>query len=213
MSPHRAKVCYKAINPEQYTSVLSIRASLPHNAPKRVLFVGSNMQRKGLPVLIRAAPYILASLPETEFWVVGEDRCVPRMKELCRAEGVEHAFRFWGWRSGSDLLKLYSQADVLAMPSLVEALGVVFLEAMACGIPVVGTHVGGIPEIVKEGYSGLLVAPGDSLQLAQAITWLLRDSELRSRLIRGGIETAYRFNVQRMMQCTYEVYRNLQMGQ
>jgi len=213
VSSQQVKVCYKAINPEQYTSVLSMRASLPHNAPKRVLFVGSNMQRKGLPVLIRAAPYILASLPETEFWVVGEDRCIPKMKELCRAEGVEHAFRFWGWKSGSELLNLYSQATVLAMPSLVEAFGVVFLEAMACGIPVVGTYVGGIPEIVKEGYNGLLVAPGDSLQLAQAITWLLRDSELRSRLISGGIETAYRFNVQRMMQCTYEVYRNMQVGQ
>jgi len=213
VSPHRVRVCYKAINPEQCTSVLSTRASLPHNAPKRVLFVGSNMQRKGLPVLIRAAPYILASLPRTEFWVVGEDRCIPRMKELCRAEGVEHAFRFWGWRSGSDLLKLYSQADVLAMPSLVEALGVVFLEAMACGIPVVGTSVGGIPEIVKDGYNGLLVSPGDNLQLAQVIIRLLQDENLRSHLAKGGIETAYQFSVQRMMECTYEVYRNLQMEQ
>jgi len=212
VSPQRVKVCYKAINPEQYTSVLSARASLPHNTPKRVLFVGSNMQRKGLPVLIRAAPYILASLPETEFWVVGEDRSIWRMKELCRAEGVEHVFHFWGWKSGLDLLKLYSQADVFAMPSLVEAFGVVFLEAMACGIPVVGTYVGGIPEIVKDGYNGLLVSPGDHLQLSQAIIRLLQDKGLRSHLAKGGIETAYQFSVQRMMQCTYEVYKNLQTG-
>jgi glycosyltransferase involved in cell wall biosynthesis len=171
------------------------------------------MQRKGLPVLIRAAPYILASLPKTEFWVVGEDHCIPRMKELCRAEGVEHAFRFWGWRSGSDLLKLYSQVDVLAMPSLVEAFGVVFLEAMACGIPVVGTYAGGIPEIIKDGYNGLLVSPGDNLQLAQVIIRLLQDDELRAHLAKGGIETAYQFSVQRMMQCTYEVYKKLQIRQ
>jgi glycosyltransferase involved in cell wall biosynthesis len=207
LSPRRIKVCYKAINLEQYASVLSTRTFLSPNAPKRVLFVGSNMQRKGLPVLIRAAPYILASLPETEFWVVGEDRSIRRMKELCRAEGVEHAFHFWGWRSGSDLLKLYSQADVLAMPSLVEALGVVFLEAMACGIPVVGTYVGGIPEIVKDGYNGLLVSPGDHLQLAQAIIRLLQDEDLQSHLAKGGIETAHQFDVQRMMKCTYEAYK------
>jgi len=134
------------------------------------------------------------------------------MKELCRAEGVEHVFHFWGWKSGLDLLKLYSQADVFAMPSLVEAFGVVFLEAMACGIPVVGTYVGGIPEIVKDGYNGLLVSPGDHLQLSQAIIRLLQDKGLRSHLAKGGIETAYQFSVQRMMQCTYEVYKNLQTG-
>ena len=207
LSPRRIKVCYKAINPEQYASVLSTRTLSSHNAPKCVLFVGSNMQRKGLPVLIRAAPYILASLPETEFWVVGEDRCIRRMKELCYAEGVERAFRFWGWRSHSDLLKLYSQADVLAIPSLVEAFGVVFLEAMACGIPVVGTYAGGIPEIIEDGYNGLLVSPGDHLQLAQAIIWLLKDGDLRAHLVKGGIETIHRFSIQRMMQCTYEVYK------
>lgn len=208
VAPERVWVCYKAIDLSRYIHVIEMRKNrLP--GPPRVLFVGGNMQRKGLPTLIRAAPYVLSVVPEAEFWIVGEDRFAPQMKKLCRLLGVEQAFRFWGWKSGNELLEIYGQADVFTMPSLTEALGVAFLEAMACGLPVVGTSVGGIPEIIKHRYNGLLVEPANAAQLAQALIQALTDNTLRQQLIKGGLATVSQFNVEQMMSCIYNVYRSV----
>lgn len=209
IAPERLLICYKAIDLNRYASVFRARMHRSLSAPKRVLFVGGNMQRKGLPILIRAAPSVLSVMPDTEFWVVGGDPHLPQMKKLCHFLGVDRAFRFWGWKSGDELLDLYAQADVFTMPSLVEALGVAFLEAMACGIPVIGTSVGGIPEIIRNGYNGLLVEPGNAHQLAQALIRVLKDDDLRRRLVEGGLDTVSQFSVERMMECTYNVYRNV----
>lgn len=208
VSRERLYTCYKGIEPEQYSLALNRRR---HDAsqPFRVLFVGGNMQRKGLSTLIEAAPQILAALPRTEFWIVGGDAAAPRMQALCHAKGVETKFRFWGWRPHDALLNLYAQADVFVMPSLVEAFGVAFLEAMACGIPVIGTRVGGIPELIEHGHNGLLVSPGDAGELAQSLLQVLMDDTLRERLVEAGLETVRRFNVDRMMRCTYQVYEAL----
>lgn len=203
----RLYICYKSIEPERYASVLTSRR--PRSSAFHILFVGGNMQRKGLPVLIEAAPQILRELPNAEFWIVGEDAAVLRMKALCRAKGVDSNFRFWGWKPHSALLELYAQADVFVMPSLAEAFGVVFLEAMACGVPVIGSSVGGIPEIIQHGYNGLLVNPGNADELAAAVLQVLRNTTLQERLREGGLETVQRFSVGRMMECTYQVYEAL----
>ncbi|MGB9622354.1 MAG: glycosyltransferase family 4 protein [Anaerolineae bacterium] len=209
IAPERLWVCYKAIDLNWYAPVLRARTYCSLSTPRRILFVGGNMQRKGLSTLIRAAPHILSAVPDAEFWVVGEDRHIPQMQKLCCSLGVDYAFRFWGWKSGKELLDIYGQADVFTMPSLTEALGVAFLEAMACGLPVVGTSVGGIPEIIKNGYNGLLVEPANAQQLAQALIQILKDDSLRQRLIEGGLETISQFGAERMMSCIYNVYRNV----
>ncbi len=204
----RLYVCYKSIIPGYYATVLRRRQSKPAE-PFHILFVGGNMQRKGLPVLIQAAPKILANLPAVEFWVVGKDKAIQRMKALCYEKKVESKFHFFGWIPHNELLNLYAQADVFVMPSLLEAFGVVFLEAMACGIPVIGTRVGGIPELIQDGYNGLLVDPDNPDALAQAIVRVLTDDILWKQLQEAGLKTAYHFDVKRMMQCTYKIYEAL----
>jgi glycosyltransferase involved in cell wall biosynthesis len=204
----RLHVCYKAIDPARFAPVLQARAQVdPH--PARVLFVGGNMQRKGLPTLIQAAAGVLAKLPDTEFWVVGQDRAIPHMEALCRSAGVDASFRFWGGKSQAELLDFYARADVFVMPSLVEAFGVVFLEAMASGIPVISARAGGVPELVEHGRNGLLIEPGDAGELTELLLRLLADRPLQQRLQKAGLETAQQFDVERMMQCTYQVYRNV----
>jgi L-malate glycosyltransferase len=81
-------------------------------------------------------------------------------------------------------------ADVFALPSLSEGLPVVTLEAMACGVPIVASKVGGVPEVVIHDYNGLLVEPGDSKELANSIIRILSSQELRKRLSKGALETA-----------------------
>jgi glycosyltransferase involved in cell wall biosynthesis len=152
---------------------------------------------------------VLKILPNTKFWVVGSDTGVSRMISLSKELGVHSNFCFLGWIPHEDLVNLYSQTDIFVMPSLTEAFGVTFLEAMACGVPVIGTRVGGIPEIIQHGYNGLLVEPNNSDDLADAIIQLLSDSELRKQLRIAGVETAHRFDVSRMMECTYSIYKRI----
>jgi glycosyltransferase involved in cell wall biosynthesis len=207
--PDRLHLCYQqSIETEDFAPARALRASIrPH--PPRIIFVGGNMQRKGLPTLIRAAPQVLAAYPDAELWVVGKDKAIPRMQSLCRAQGVERHVRFWGLRSQAELLSLYAQADIFAMPSLTETFGAVFLEAMAAGVAVLGARVGGIPEIIEDGQDGLLVDPDDPAGLGRALIRMLQDRALRDQLRHAGLETARRFSLDRMMRCNYGVYQQV----
>jgi glycosyltransferase involved in cell wall biosynthesis len=201
-------VCHKSISNARYEIIQDLRKKEPNHAA-RVLFVGGNMQRKGLPNLIEAAPAVLDQYPETEFWIAGRDKAEATMRSLCDQAGISQHFHFLGWQSQEDLLKIYSQADIFVMPSLIEAFGVVFLEAMAAGLPVIGTRVGGIPEIIEDGRNGLLVEAGDVPAMGKAIISIMGDQGLRERLRQAGIMTAQSFDIKNMMECTYRIYADV----
>jgi glycosyltransferase involved in cell wall biosynthesis len=177
-----------------------------------VLFVGGNMQRKGLEALIQAAAKIVKTRPDTKFCVVGADPNLPKMKALCSRLQVSGYFEFTGWMPNEELQKLYRRANVFVMPSLAEAFGVVFLEAMACGIPVIGARVGGIPELIKHGENGLLVKPDNPDELAGALLEILGDQGLSERLGENGRVTAQQFGIEQMITCTRHVYESV-LGQ
>jgi glycosyltransferase involved in cell wall biosynthesis len=110
-----------------------------------------------------------------------------------------------------ELVDLYRQADVFVMPSYYESFGISCLEAMAFGLPVVATRAGGLPEVVQDGVTGVLVAPGDAHALADAITHLLRDPELRRRLGNQGRERVLaEFTADRVARETLRVYETVQ---
>jgi glycosyltransferase involved in cell wall biosynthesis len=186
----------------------------PESGPQRgreVLFIGGNVQRKGLPTLIRAAPGVLERFPGTVFSVVGDNQNLEAMKALCRREGVSDHFTFWGWQSHDQIQEHYQRAAVFVMPSLIEAFGVVFLEAMAAGVPVVGGDTGGTRELIRDGVNGCLVTPRDHRQLTGRIIQLLDDHTLRQRLIAEGRRTVRAFTVEAMLERTYLLYRK-QLG-
>jgi glycosyltransferase involved in cell wall biosynthesis len=201
-------MCHLSIATGRYTNMEALREQVnPH--PPRILFVGGNMQRKGLPLLIAAAPRVLEVIPDAEFWIAGKDKAEPFMKSLCKQTGVSERFRFFGWQSQDDMLNLYAQTDIFVLPSLTEAFGVVFLEAMASGLPVIGTRVGGIPEIIKDGVNGMLVENDNVSELATAIVQLLGNKNLQENLRQAGLATMRRFDISNMMQCTYDVYEKV----
>ena len=208
IAPGHLHVCYKTIQQDRWARALQLRAQqAPH--PRRVLFVGGNMQRKGLPVLIQAVAWARDAIPDLELWVVGSDKAIGAMKDLCQAVDMDQQVHFWGWKDQEELVDLYAQCDVLVMPSLTEGFGLVFLEAMATGMPIIGSQASGIAEVVEQGRNGILVSPGDASELADALRRLLTDMELYANLKRAGLETATRFDLPSMMSCTTAVYQSV----
>ncbi len=148
------------------------------------LTVGRLRKQKGHIYLLNALPEVLDSFPNTVFAFAGEgnlhEELVTRAKELNMMDAV----RFLGIRS--DIPALLQVADGFVLPSLWEGLPVALLEAMAAGLPVVGTRVEGVEDVITDSYNGLLVPPADSKALSEAIIRLLSNRELRSRLGNAG---------------------------
>jgi len=203
----KVRLCYKSVDIERYHEIYNRRkASPPDPSRPIILFIGSNMYRKGVPDLIKAAPGVIKEHPQAKFIIVGEDKSVDRLKRMCDDLKVACNFEFAGWQSQETLLSYYQQTTVFVMPSLTEALGVTFLEAMAAGVPVIGSNVGGIPEIIHDGINGLLVPVESPYSITKAVNKLLSDALLRERLIRNAYTTVNNFDVTKMMECTMRLY-------
>lgn len=147
--------------------------------------VASAKQDKGFQILVEAAPRVLAAHPDAVFVLVGHgtERFLPRLEEL----GVRAAFRLPGHRA--DVPDLMQAFDVFVLPSIdMESCPNVILEAMGAGLPVIGTDVGGVAEIVAEGATGRIVPPGEPVALAEAVGALLGDPALRQEMGRRGRE-------------------------
>ncbi|RLV49287.1 glycosyltransferase family 1 protein [Nocardioides mangrovicus] len=157
--------------------------------PLRVLFAGNDFVRKGGPELLRA--FAGLGLPGVELHVVtGAD--------VESAPGV-HVHR--GLRPNSEeLIRLFQRADIFCMPTHGDALGIVYLEAAACGVPAIGTDVGAVPEAVVEGVTGLLIPPGDVEALTAALRTLLTDPARRR---------AYGTAARELAERRFDAHRNL----
>lgn len=116
-------------------------------------------------------------------------------QEIAR-RGLGGHIEFLGFIPDADLLATYRASDIFVLPSLTEGLPQVLIESMACGVPAVASRVGGIPELIRDGENGLLVEPGSTGQLTQAIRRLARDNELRERITVNGLETARQHTVE-----------------
>jgi glycosyltransferase involved in cell wall biosynthesis len=163
--------------------------------PRRIAMVACLREEKRIDVLVRAASRILARHPEAEFLIAGDGTCRDQLMTLARETGVMHRFHFLGHRD--DVPAVLAQADVFVLPSRSEASPNSVIEAMAAGLPVVATNVGGIPELVAEGQTGRLVAPGDPEALAGALLDMLEHPERAADFGRAGrrrIEDTYSFD-------------------
>ncbi len=153
----------------------------------RILFVGRLVPVKGLPYLLEATRTLLDHDVQVEVSIVGTGRERESLIQLSSRLGLGTAIRFLGELSyGPDLLAIYRRADVFVLPSLSEAMAKTVWEAMACGVPVVATRIGGLPDVVRHEETGLLVDSRRSGQIADAIERLCADGPLRQRLIKAG---------------------------
>jgi glycosyltransferase involved in cell wall biosynthesis len=148
--------------------------------PIRCLAVARLVERKGLGELIRA--FALLERGRFQLEIVGKGPDEQVLRDLAARLGVGGEIRFAGSLDRAGVARRYREADLFTLPSSAEAFGNVFAEALASGLPIVGSNVGGIPELVEHGVNGLLVTPGSPGTLAQAIRYLADDPELRQEM-------------------------------
>ncbi len=160
---------------------------------------------KGIDVLIRAMPSVKASFPGVCLMIVGQGPQESSLRTLVHQLGLEKNVSFRSIvQSTADILPAF---DVFVMPSLQEGLGLSVMEAMAAGIPVVASNVGGLPDLVKDGQTGFLTPAGDSAALGKRIKGMLGDPTRAlnmARAARALIEKE--FSSQRMVEGTMKVY-------
>ena len=150
-------------------------------APRRIVFLGRINVAKGLEDLLQAMPAVLASVPGCMLVIAGSGE-VERFRALAVKLGVGEAVLFPGWVGDDGKAALLASAAVFVLPSHLEAMPMSVLEAMAFGLPVVATRVGGIPQAVRDGADGILVQPQDTPALANALVRVLSDWDLRCSL-------------------------------
>ncbi len=179
-----------------------------HPSARIALTVGRLVEQKGYDLLLRAAPRIVAEQHEAILAWVGVGPLEGELRAAVGALGLEGRVRFLGRRR--DVPAILAASDVLVLPSRFEGLPLVALEAMAAGVPVVGTRVCGTSEVVVDGETGRLVEPGDAGALAVAVLAVMRDPERATRWGEAGRQRAARlFGAARMAARTAALYDEL----
>lgn len=172
--------------------------------------VAANMYSpvKGHATLIAAAKRVCDDFPQVRFVLIGDGVERPRLEELVKRAELQEHFLFLGSRK--NVPELLASCNLFVLPSESEGLPNVVLEAMAAGLPVIATAVGGVPELIQDGVTGLLVPSREPKELSASILRLLRDEELCGRLGRAGRERVVRdFTFDRLINVLKRLYTEL----
>ena len=178
---------------------------------KTIAVIAQMIPRKGHIYLIEAAAEILRYNDKVRFLLFGKGPLFGKLQALCKSAGIMEGFHFAGYRD--DIPRILPCVDVVAHPAYMEGLGLALLQSAAAGRPIVACAVGGIPEIVKDGYNGYLVPSRNSRELAKAIKKLLDDPEKAKLFGEAGRRLVVeRFSVEGMVEGNLRLYHRLLDG-
>jgi len=179
---HRLKIVHCGIDPERfgYADVRETGGNL--------LYIGRLAAEKGIPVLFESLSLLAGRGYDFLVTMVGDGPDRAALEEMAVRLGISDRLTFAGYAGQDEVKEHLQKSDVLILPSFAEGVPVTLMEAMACGVPVIGTQVGGVPELIEHDRTGQLVPPADSATLADAIIRYLDDPELRERVSRQGRE-------------------------
>jgi glycosyltransferase involved in cell wall biosynthesis len=226
LATERFSVIPNAVDIEMFNGSAAAKAAAPDAGGGKgekvlVLYVGRMERAKGVGVLAQAIPMVLEKRPHARFHFVGEARAYDQernwqqhLESYFGHLGLESCVEFFGTVDQATLLSCYARAEIAVVPSLLyESFSYTCVQAMAAGVPVVASRIGGIPETVEDGVSGILTQPGNAEELADAICVLAADADLRSRLgAAGRLRAQQKFSTEMVVKKTLEVYRGLVGG-
>ncbi len=191
----------------------------PLNTPKngevfQILSVGYFIERKGFEYLIKAVKEVLKEYNNVTLKIIGSGPLKNKLQYLITELKLVNQVKLIGNVSDNELLQLYNSSDLFILPSITdtqgntEGLGVVLLEAMACELPVIGSRVGGIPDIIIDNESGLLVNEKDIPELSTKIKYLIDNEELRRKLATNGLNRVNeKFSWNQLMNSYLNIYK------
>lgn len=189
---------------------LGLKRQLDPDSPL-VLTVGRMSSQKGLHYLVKASSDVIRKVPNVKFMIIAhsenkeaslyEKRILSMIEDLNLTRNFEVVKEFVPHQ---EMPRYFAAADLFVLPTLTEGQPMVLLEALACGVPVVSTNVGGIPEVIVPGVNGLLCEPRDSKRLSEAMISVLTNHQFRRQLKKGAIESW-----QRMSACAEDEFQNL----
>lgn len=194
----KVAVIFNGVDPGKFNHEIDcLRVLEKHKAKNKkiILTVGRLVERKGHDLVIKALPLVLEKIPESVYVIVGDGPEKNRLEKLVKELNLKGKVIFAGSVPVNDrqntLLAYYHACDVFVMPNRivrgdVEGFGIVFLEAGACGKPVIGGRSSGVPDAIIDGETGLLVNPESEEEIAMALIRLLLDKKLAGRLGRNG---------------------------
>jgi glycosyltransferase involved in cell wall biosynthesis len=192
------------------------QGSVSVTGQKRIVYAGRLIDLKGVDYLIQALPAVLKVFPETKLFVIGSGPMKDDLVTLSNRLNLADKVTYIDSVSQEKLLEFYVSADLFVLPSIVnqkgetEGLGIVLLEAMACGLPVIGSDVGGIPDIIKDGKTGLLARQKEPESLAEKITKIFSDAPLRRKLVENGYQMVEKnFSWDTISEKFIEIYREV----
>lgn len=204
LDPSRIAVVPACVDLVRFKPAEQVDSPIHSSCSKSILFVGRIYRRKGLEVLVRAMSVLRQ--PDVTLRIIGSGPDQPRIERIVRGLRLSKQVHFLGNVSSEQLVRYYQTSTVVCIPSLQEGLSIVALEAQACGVSVVATRAGGLPEAVAD--ERLLVSPGDPHELAVALEGVLGDGSPRNHLQRMSREFVKKnFNPSRISRRMEAVYR------
>ncbi len=202
----KVKLVYNGIDIDQF-KILAKRSD-PDYKGRTVGIIARLSTVKGHRYLIEAMAEVIREFNDARLFIFGQGKI--KYELIKQAESLKISEKVFFLPSISNTAEVLQEIDIFVMPSVQEGLGLSILEALACGVPVVASNVGGIPSIIKHDVSGLLVEPGNPLALAGAIMRLMEDRSLSIRLgQKGRQEVEERFNLEKMAADVEKVYEEV----
>jgi glycosyltransferase involved in cell wall biosynthesis len=186
---------------------LEFRRNYAEDNEKIIFYVGRHVFEKGIHLLVEAARGIVKSYNNSKFVIAGTGPMTEELKNRVRDMGIEKKVLFVGYMNDEDRDKLYKVADVAVFPSLYEPFGIVALEAMAAGCPVVVSNTGGLGEIIEHKVNGLKSINGSSESITDNVSQLLYDNDLANILKENALKTVYeKYTWNKVAELTVEMY-------
>ena len=211
-TPEKLRTIHSGVDVQQFLNDngnrVEKRSSLGLEQQEAVIgFVGWLLPIKGPEYLLKAMDYIWPEQPNVTLVMVGKGDLDVDLRAEALRKNVNGKVKFLGWRQ--DINELMPTFDMLVLPSLNEGMGRVLVEAMAAGKPVVGSRVGGIPDLIQDGHTGYLVPPADEKALADAILKLLNDRDQAELMGQRGKERCQQFSLEAMIAKLDDLYSDL----
>lgn len=190
---------------------IELSAEQPLSSLHNILYVGRLEQVKGVEVLLRAIVAIIKRIPDAHLRIVGDGPDRPRLEALTHTLGIEKSVTFCGWLKGESVGDEYAATSLLVIPSLwPENQPTVAMEALAVGRPIIGSRVGGIPELIQNGKTGAIVEPGDIEALAAATISLLSAEDIAVKAHDAHI-SAEQFGLEQFITRIEAVYKEIKL--